>query len=780
MSIRTKVSVVATCVFAVLGIQSCAKQEAYVITNDKEVGTQINNATPYQLLKTLIDLNDGKTKHLITSDAADWQISKQDDGRGQLDIKFDAERANKPFLRIDAESSWDLNLSDTVAVVLDIDNPSNEPVHLHVALTDVDGKKHNRNSAIPPKSSASYYSLIKGENVGLNTGMRSNPKHWDTDFTQLIWRTGSKEIDVSKIKSITLQVMGVMNDKYITVSNIRVVRPTSFVQDSVKHIVDEFGQNNKLEFEGKVGSSEDLRRHFKEENTALKQGLPQDRSQFGGYLNGPKLEGSGYFRTAKYEGKWTLVDPDGYLFFSTGIANVRMANTSTITGFDVPDGYIQLRSSSDLTPEDSMGLNRLSNEVAQHRFESSSLRANMFVSLPDYEEDLGNFYGYRRSVHTGTIDKGETYSFYMANLARKFDDMTVEGVLDKWESLTVKRMRNWGFTSFGNWIDTRFYDNNNFPYFANGWIIGDFKTVSSGNDYWAPIPDPFDKTFTQRTEATVKQIALEVKDSPWCVGVFIDNEKSWGIMGKPESQYGLVAGTMALDGSESPAKRAFVEKLKTKYNTIESLNKNWGKTFNSFDELNKGFAINFNSEEAIQDYSELLTFYAEAYFKTVASSMDKYMPNHLYMGARFADWGMTPELREAAAKHVDVMSYNYYREGINTAFWGFLEEVDMPSIIGEFHMGALDSGLFNPGLIGAHTQELRGQMYETYMNSVIDNPYFVGAHWFQYIDSPIAGRAYDGENYNVGFVSVADIPYKPFIKSVKRVNNSLYQRRFEK
>lgn len=71
-------------------------------------------------------------------------------------------------------------------------------------------------------------------------------------------------------------------------------------------------------------------------------------------------------------------------------------------------------------------------------------------------------------------------------------------------------------------------------------------------------------------------------------------------------------------------------------------------------------------------------------------------------------------------------------------------------------------------------------MYETYMNSVIDNPYFVGAHWFQYIDSPIAGRAYDGENYNVGFVSVADIPYKPFIKSVKQVNYSLYQRRFEK
>jgi hypothetical protein len=46
------------------------------------------------------------------------------------------------------------------------------------------------------------------------------------------------------------------------------------------------------------------------------------------------------------------------------------------------------------------------------------------------------------------------------------------------------------------------------------------------------------------------------------------------------------------------------------------------------------------------------------------------------------------------------------------------------------------------------------------MDVVIRNPWFVGAHWFQYVDSPLTGRSYDGENYNVGFVSVADIPYR--------------------
>ena len=69
-------------------------------------------------------------------------------------------------------------------------------------------------------------------------------------------------------------------------------------------------------------------------------------------------------------------------------------------------------------------------------------------------------------------------------------------------------------------------------------------------------------------------------------------------------------------------------------------------------------------------------------------------------------------------------------------------------------------------------------MYTEYMQSVIDNPYFIGAHWFQYIDSPITGRALDGENYNVGFVSVADVPYEPMVEAAKELHGEMYQRRF--
>jgi agarase len=242
-------------------------------------------------------------------------------------------------------------------------------------------------------------------------------------------------------------------------------------------------------------------------------------------------------------------------------------------------------------------------------------------------------------------------------------------------------------------------------------------------------------------------------------------------------QYGIVINTLSRSANESPAKAAFVAALRDKYSTIEALNSAWKQQL-SWNEIALGIDLPKVNKAIEDDLSMLLSLYAEAYFKTVSTTLKQHMPNHLYMGARFASWGMTPEVRAAAAKYVDVMSYNYYNEGIDKGFWRFLDEVDRPSIIGEFHNGAVDSGLLHPGLVPAQSQADRGVMYQDYMRSVIDNKYFVGAHWFQYIDSPLTGRAYDGENYNVGFVSVTDQPYTELVEAAKKINRELYTRRF--
>ncbi|WP_051235410.1 hypothetical protein [Marinimicrobium agarilyticum] len=727
--------------------------------------------------KVLMDFSIASDVDQIKPLAASVTYGELDGGAAEINLHSAGHHISG--FTVSPQSPWDLSEFENLSLVFDIANPRGESVSMYVSTTDAHGDFQMRSFVVPANSSQRYSIDVDVPELGVETGIRSNPESWENDYQALVWRGGTKQIDTSAIEGIRFDVRGALIDKTLIIDNIKAVEPQGFDDKYLTGLVDEFGQNAKNDFPQKIHSVDDLHRSFSAERQQLQTSPAYERSRFHGWSEGPKLEGTGFYRVVKYQGQWTLVDPEGYLFFSNGIANVRMANTSTMTGYDLNHAMIPERDAGDFTPEDSLGLNRAPREAWGTRFVSSPLRADMFTWLPRYDEPLGKHFGYRREVHSGAMDRGETYSFYRANLARKYRTDNVSSVMQQWRQTTVKRMENWGFTSFGNWVDPGFYEMKSYPYFANGWIIGNFKKVSSGNDYWGSLPDPFDPEFKERAHATVQKIRAEVANSPWCVGVFIDNEMSWGIMGSVESQYGVVLNTLSRPASESPSKAAFVAYLKAQYPNIETLNRAWKLSLKDWQELEEGVRLNEYNDAAQEDLAALLELYASEYFRIVGAAMDELMPNHLYMGARFADWAMTPEVRNAAAKHVDVMSYNYYREAVSDVFWGFLNDLDMPSIIGEFHNGALDSGMLNPGLIHAASQKDRGVKYQEYVNSVIDNPYFVGVHWFQYIDSPLTGRAYDGENYNVGFVSVTDIPYAPLVEAAKEVNRSLYRRRFD-
>jgi len=469
------------------------------------------------------------------------------------------------------------------------------------------------------------------------------------------------------------------------------------------------------------------------------------------------------------------------LFFSHGLANVRMANTTTFTGKDFKNDKVRYRDPEEVTPEDSRGMVKLDQEVTNTSYDAYPWRSKMFLDLPSYDDPLANNYSYRREQHIGPFEHGETYSHYQANLERRYGEETEGAHLKKWIDVTLDRFLNWGFTSFGNWAAYEFYHENRMPYFANGWVIGDFKTVSSG--YWGAMPDVFDPEFKRRADVTVKVIAEEVKGNPWCIGVFIDNEKSWGNPGSVASEHEIVLDAISMNAAEHPIKAEFMKLLKAKHKNLQKLNAAWNTNITSWEELEKGIDYKKNkvfSEGMLADFSMMLEAYANKYFQVIHDSLAEKMPNHLYMGCRFATWGMSQEVRSAAKKYVDIFSYNYYHEALSENYWKFLEDIDRPCVIGEFHIGVKNAGLFHPGLVIASDQEDRAKMYKKYMHTVIDNPYFVGAHWFQYLDSPTSGRAHDGENYNVGFVRITDVPYAPMVRTTKEINRNLYQRRFGK
>jgi hypothetical protein len=97
-------------------------------------------------------------------------------------------------------------------------------------------------------------------------------------------------------------------------------------------------------------------------------------------------------------------------------------------------------------------------------------------------------------------------------------------------------------------------------------------------------------------------------------------------------------------------------------------------------------------------------------------------------------------------------------------------------IIGEFHFGALDRGLFHPGLVPVKNQQQRADRYKGYVEGALANPLIVGTHWFEYKDEATAGR-FDGENYQVGFLDVCDSPYPETIEACRSVGYRMYERR---
>ena len=64
------------------------------------------------------------------------------------------------------------------------------------------------------------------------------------------------------------------------------------------------------------------------------------------------------------------------------------------------------------------------------------------------------------------------------------------------------------------------------------------------------------------------------------------------------------------------------------------------------------------------------------------------------------------------------------------------------------------------------SEQERGPAYARMLDSVLGNPDFVGAHWFQYLDQPVTGRWLDGENGHLGLVAITDIPWKDFVAQV--------------
>ena len=163
-------------------------------------------------------------------------------------------------------------------------------------------------------------------------------------------------------------------------------------KESFFPFIDKYGQYKHGDWPQKIKNDKQLKFQIQIEDEDLKLNpISEEWNKFGGYTQGSKLNSTGHFRVEKIDDKWWFIDPEGYLFWSSGINSVGKFNIATpVNG-----------------------------------------RRHFFEDLPN--RDKSNFYN------------GNKYNFGDLILSIKY------GSSDLYLNRSLKRMKSWGMNTMGGW-----------------------------------------------------------------------------------------------------------------------------------------------------------------------------------------------------------------------------------------------------------------------------------------------------------------------------------------
>lgn len=609
--------------------------------------------------------------------------------------------------------SWDLSAYATLQV--EVTNHHVDPLKLHLSMGGPNPEGQTRHMSgmgiVPP-----------GETQLVAIPLAPTPFRLEEpiEFFGMRYDPGELTVMLDQVKSIKLFVSVNADSFDFSIDQLMATgKPQVLSSEDFFPFIDRFGQMIHGDWPGKLKDAADLTMRAHAEKEWLSTVTRPVRSRFGGWKNEDyRREGTGHFRAEKIDGRWWMVDPDGYLFWSHGVNGVNSAAYTPIT-----------------------------------------LREHYFEGLPEEDSPLAALYETSDWAPQGDY-KGKvpytSYNHLRANLYRKYGP--------DWEKQFAKkahaRLRAWGMNTIGNWSDYDLCDMSVTPYTLPIHFEERSRRIEGSQGYWMKFPDVFDKNYVSLAEDEMRKYSWAV-DDPYFIGFFVDNELGWG-----EETY-LAEATLS-SPADQPAKLEFVDRLKKKYDSIKELNKIWGTNHASWKALLESRKAP-DLKKAHDDLSEFSEYVAHAYFRINRDIVHSVAPGKLYLGCRFAE--KNPRAIRAASLYCDILTINKYDYELRPV--EVPEDVDRPVIIGEFHFGAPDRGVFGPGLKAAVSQSERGALYRGYVREALDHPLVVGTHWFIYADQSTTARG-DGENFQIGLIDVTDTPYGELIDAVQDVGSTMY------
>jgi hypothetical protein len=330
------------------------------------------------------------------------------------------------------------------------------------------------------------------------------------------------------------------------------------------------------------------------------------------------------------------------------------------------------------------------------------------------------------------------------------------GTPETWAKATIHQLRELGFNMLANWSDVpeaEFIPK--MPYVVELGVMQEFgKSLGIAemgyghHKYLGDVMPVFHPDFPAFCLQLIKERCTPIRDDPWLVGYFSDNE--------------LPLTIDVLD----------------KYLDLPDDNVNREATLEWLARRN----ISLNSSDLDDDIRlQFLEHVVRTYFQIVSTALDVVDPNHLLMGCRFLGRDQhLPALWKGAAEHVDVISLNLYK-----VWTPQMEMMDRwvrlsgkPFFITEWYSKSMDTGMPNTGGAGwlVKTQADRAMFYENFTLGLLQHPGCVGWHYFKYMDNDPDNEMADASNQdaNKGYVSNRYEPYTELTEAMARINRNVY------
>jgi hypothetical protein len=282
---------------------------------------------------------------------------------------------------------------------------------------------------------------------------------------------GGKRGPLHQVDSIGFRMRKAINHPKLEISDIYLsYNDPDDLYMGDKPAVDEFGQSNLVEYDGKAHSLADIKRDWNYEDNEKVSTAVFNYSKYGGYKQ-KRVKGTGFFYTTKVGERWWFVDPDGYLFLSVGVDCVSIDNGGSLRDYN-------------------------------HR-------ANMYKEVPpkDILTNNQDFHSY--------VGGKDRCSFGIWNLYRRYGVDYKQKAVD----MIIKRMDKWGINTIANWSSEDVTNVHKKAYTHQ--LRLDFDPSLMG------LCDIYKPGFKEELNKSLQRQVSKYKDDPWLLGYFIGNEPAW-------------------------------------------------------------------------------------------------------------------------------------------------------------------------------------------------------------------------------------------------------------